>query len=65
MAFDPPNEVRQRVFNLDEISRRADPDWPKDRNYMPAYKFSRRKFVDHRDNVYQVDDMLPDEDGRP
>ena len=51
-----PTVVKQRTFNTDEISKRADPDWVKDRNYTPAYKFSKRKFVDHRDNVYQEDE---------
>jgi hypothetical protein len=49
-----PTVVKQVVFNTEELSRRADPEWVKDRNYMPAYKFDRgrRKFVDHRDRVY-------------
>lgn len=54
-----PTVVKQTTFNTDEISRRADPEWIKDRNYTPAYKFGRgkkeRKFIDHRDNVYQED----------
>jgi hypothetical protein len=49
-----PTKVKQAVFNTDEISRQADPDWVKDRNYGPAYKFNqgKRKFVDHRNKVY-------------
>lgn len=49
-----PTVVRQVVFNTDEVSRMADPEWVKDRNYGPAYKFNKgkRKFVDHRDRVY-------------
>lgn len=47
-----PTVVKQVVFNTDEISRRADPEWVKDKNYTPAYKFRNRKFVDHRDRVY-------------
>lgn len=55
-----PTVVKQRTFTTDEISRRADPDWIKDRNYLPAYKFGRGKkervFIDHRDNVYQAEE---------
>lgn len=49
-----PTVVKQVVFNTDEISRRADPDWVRDRNLQPAYKFNggKRVFVDHRDRVY-------------
>lgn len=50
-----PTVVRQVVFNTDEVSRQADPEWTKDRNYGPAYKFGKggkRKFIDHRDRVY-------------
>lgn len=52
-----PTVVKQRSFTTDELSRKADPEWVKDRNYTPAYKFGRdkRKFVDHRDRVYQED----------
>lgn len=48
--------VRQKEETLEEISRRVDPEWLRDRNYLPAYKFTGRKFVDHRDNVYQADE---------
>jgi hypothetical protein len=53
-----PTVVKQRTFTTDELSRKADPEWVKDRNYTPAYRFGRdkRKFVDHRDNVYQEDE---------
>lgn len=52
-AYLVPEGTQQRTFNTDEISRRADPEWTRDRNYTPAYKFSnKRKFIDHRDNVY-------------
>lgn len=54
MAIDQDRKVKQRVFTLDELSRRADPEWFRDRNYLPAYKFTGRKFVDHRDRVYQT-----------
>lgn len=49
-----PTVVRQVTFNTEEISRMADPDWIRDRNFGPAYKFdgSKRTFVDHRDRVY-------------
>lgn len=49
-----PTVVKQVTFNTDEISRQADPEWVKDRNYRPAYKFNRDKrvFIDHRDKVY-------------
>lgn len=50
-----PTVVRQVVFNTDEVSRHADPEWSKDRNYGPSYKFgakSGRVFRDHRDRVY-------------
>jgi len=53
-----PTVVKQTSFTTEEISRRADPEWVRDRNYMPAYKFGpgeKRKFVDHRDRVYQED----------
>ena len=52
-----PTVVKHKTTDLDEISRKADPEWVKERNYTPAYVFGRgpkkRKFVDHRDNVYQ------------
>ena len=48
--------VQQRRTSLEEASRRADPEWIKDRDYLPAYKFTRRTFIDHRDNCYQTDD---------
>lgn len=51
-AYKEPPKTQQRVFNTDEISRRADPEWVRDRNYLPAYKFTGRTFIDHRDNVY-------------
>lgn len=49
-----PTVVKQVTFNTDEISRLADPEWVKTRNYGPAYKFNqgKRKFIDHRDRVY-------------
>ncbi len=49
-----PTVVTQRTFNTDEISRKADPEWMRDRNYTAAYKFNgdKRKFIDHRDWVY-------------
>jgi hypothetical protein len=49
-----PTVVKQRTFNTDEISRRADPEWMRDRNYLTAYKFNRGKrlFVDNRNRVY-------------
>tara|TARA_R110000737_G_scaffold340221_1_gene362891 strand:+ start:17272 stop:17436 length:165 start_codon:yes stop_codon:yes gene_type:complete len=50
------NKVKQREDTLDDQSRRADPEWMRDRNYLPAYKFTGRKFVDHRDNVYSEDE---------
>lgn len=65
-AFDPPPYVQQRTTTLDELSIRADPNWPRTRNYARAYKFPKgRVFIGHRDDVYQVTDMAPDEDGRP
>lgn len=51
-----PTVVKQRRDTLEELSRRADPEWMRDRNYGPSYKFSRRTFVDHRDNVYRDDE---------
>lgn len=49
------NKVKQTEFTLDEMSKRADPDWTRDRNYQPAYQFSNgRTFIDHRDNVYEA-----------
>lgn len=48
--------VRTKEETLEEICRRVDPEWLRDRNYLPAYKFTGRKFEDHRDNVYQADD---------
>lgn len=49
------NKVKQTEFTLDELSKRADPDWTRDRNYQPAYQFSNgRTFIDHRDNVYEA-----------
>lgn len=54
-----PTVVKQTTFSTEEISRRADPEWTRDRNYTPAYKFGhrekKREFIDHRDNVYQED----------
>ena len=53
-----PTVVKQKTFSTDEISKRADPEWSRDRNYLPAYKFGpgeKRKFIDHRDRVYQED----------
>ena len=49
-----PTVVKQVTFNTDEISRQADPEWIRTRNYGPSYKFAqdRRKFIDHRDKVY-------------
>lgn len=49
-----PTVVQTKVFNTDELSRQADPDWVKERNYLPAYKFDdeRKVFIDHRDRVY-------------
>lgn len=49
-----PTVVRQKTFTTDELSRQADPEWIKDRHYLPAYKFNRNKrvFKDHRDRVY-------------
>jgi hypothetical protein len=49
-----PTVVKQRTFNTDEISRRADPEWMRDRNYLTAYKFNlgKRTFVDNRNRVY-------------
>ena len=38
-----PTVVKQTTFSTEEISRRADPEWTKDRNYTPAYKFGRGK----------------------
>lgn len=61
-----PTVVKQVVFNTDEISRLADPEWVKTRNYSPAYKFNanKRQFIDHRDRTYDhpAADNLPDED---
>lgn len=53
-----PTVVKQRVTNTDEVSRRADPEWARDRNYRAAYKFNRGKrvFIDHRDRVYQTEE---------
>ena len=51
-----PTVVRQKEETLEQICRRVDPEWIKDRNYLPAYEFSTRKFVDHRDNVYKGDE---------
>lgn len=55
-----PTVVKQKTFTTDEISRRADPEWIRDRNYLKAYEFGRgekkRVFVDHRQNVYQQED---------
>jgi len=55
MAFNnmTPTVVRQKEETLDQISWRLDPEWIKDRNYLEAYRFSKRVFIDHRDNVYQ------------
>jgi len=53
-----PTVVKQKTFTTDEISKRADPEWSRDRNYSPAYEFGpgkKRKFIDHRDRVYQED----------
>lgn len=49
-----PTVVKQTTFSTEELSRRADPEWIKDRNYLPAYKFNggKRVFIDHRDRVY-------------
>lgn len=49
-----PTRVKQTTFNTDEISRRADPEWMKDRNYLKAYEFNRGKrvFIDNRNRVY-------------
>lgn len=55
-----PTVVKQKRFTTDELSRQADPEWVKDKNYTPAYKFGarerKRNFVDHRDNVYQEEE---------
>lgn len=51
-----PTVVKQTSFTTEEISRRADPEWIRDRNYLKAYAFGpdgKRKFIDHRDRVYQ------------
>lgn len=48
-----PTVVKQTQFTTDEISKRADPEWVRDRNYLKAYEFGKRKFIDHRDRVYQ------------
>ena len=45
--------VRQKEETLEEICRRVDPEWLRDRDYLPAYKFTGRKFIDNRNNVYQ------------
>ena len=49
-----PTVVKQRTFSTEEISREADPEWTRDRNYLVAYKFNRGKrvFIDHRDRTY-------------
>jgi hypothetical protein len=51
-----PTIVRQREDSLEELCRRADPEWQRDRHYLPAYEFKTRTFVDHRDNVYRDTD---------
>ena len=55
-----PTVVKQRSFTTDELSRKADPEWVKDRNYRTAYKFGhgekKRLFIDHRDRVYIRDE---------
>jgi hypothetical protein len=54
-----PTVVKQTQFTTDEISRRADPDWARDRNYLKAYEFGpngKRKFIDNRNNVYQEEE---------
>lgn len=48
-----PTIVNSKRFTLRVISQRADPEWPKIRDFNPAYKFGGRVFIDHRDNVYQ------------
>lgn len=48
--------VRTKEETLEEICRRVDPEWLRDRDYLPAYKFTGRKFVDSRNNVYQADE---------
>ncbi len=58
MTARPYPQVKQTTFSLEEISRRADPEWVRDRNYITAYKFTGKSFTDHRDRCYQV----PDED---
>lgn len=56
MAATALTKVRQREDSLEEICRRADPEWIRDRNYLPAYRFKSKTFIDHRDNVYQDDE---------
>lgn len=48
-----PTVVKNTEWSLEQICKKADPEWVRDRNYLPSYDFSTRKFVDHRDNVYQ------------
>lgn len=52
-----PTVVKNREISLEQECMKADPEWVRDRNYTPAYKFGKkREFVDHRDNVYQGED---------
>ncbi|WP_156379246.1 hypothetical protein [Rhizobium sp. Root149] len=51
-----PTVVKNTEWSLEQECKKADPDWIRDRNYLPAYEFKGREFIDHRDNVYQGDE---------
>lgn len=52
----PVGRTRNVAIALDREMRLADPEWFRDRDFLPAYKFTKRTFVDNRNNVYQPDE---------